>query len=226
VAIRSLNGVAIHIVEQWERLAAGWLARAVSAGGHIGLSGGSTPGGAYALATALEPDWSRADLWFCDERVVPLDDERSNFRLVQEAVLTRVQRAPSVHAVQTEIGAEEAAALYDDELRGVTLDLAMLGIGGDGHTASLFPNAPGLEERERRAIAAEAGLEPWVDRVTMTPPVFESARLLIYLAVGEGKAEPVKRAFADEPSRENPASLIRGVETMAVLDRAAAALLV
>ena len=225
MAIRSLNGVAIHVVEKWERLAAGWLARAVSAGGHIGLSGGLTPRGAYILATELEPDWSRADLWFCDERVVPLDDERSNFRLVQESVLTRVRRPPGVHAVETELGAEEAAARYDDELRGVTLEVALLGIGGDGHTASLFPNAPGLEERERRAIAAEPGLEPRVPRVTMTPPVFAATQLVVYLAVGEGKAEAVRRAFADEPSPATPASLIRGRETIAILDAAAAALI-
>jgi 6-phosphogluconolactonase len=225
VAIRNLNGVAIHIVEQWERLAAGWLARAVAAGGHVGLSGGSTPKTAYALAADLQPSWANAHVWLCDERVVPLDDERSNFRLVQESVLTRVRAAPLVHVVETRLGAEEAAARYDEELRGVTLDLAVMGIGPDGHTASLFPDAPGLDERERRAIAAEAGLEPWVERVTMTPPVFAEARLLVYLAVGEGKAEAVKRAFADDPSPATPASLVRGRETIAILDPAAAALL-
>jgi 6-phosphogluconolactonase len=89
----------------------------------------------------------------------------------------------------------------------------------------LFPDAPGLEERERRAIAAEAGLEPWVERVTMTPPVFAAAALVLYVAAGQGKAEAVRRAFADEPSPATPASLIRGRETMAILDPAAAALL-
>jgi 6-phosphogluconolactonase len=225
VAIRSLNGVAVHIVEQWERLAAGWLIHAASSGGHLALSGGSTPRAVYELAAELLPDWSRAKLWLCDERVVPHDDERSNFRLVQETLLTRVDDHPRLHAVETGLGAEQAAARYDDELRGVTLDLALLGVGADGHTASLFPNAPGLEERERRAIAAEPGLEPWVARVTMTPPVFAAAGLIVYLAVGEGKAESVRRAFVDEPSPETPASLIRGRETMAILDPAAAALL-
>jgi len=225
VAIRSLNGVAVHIVEQWERLAAGWLIHAASSGGHLALSGGSTPRAVYELAAELLPDWSRAKLWLCDERIVRHDDERSNFRLVQETLLTRVEDHPRLHAVETGLGAEQAAARYDDELRGVTLDLALLGVGADGHTASLFPNAPGLEERERRAIAAEPGLEPWVPRVTMTPPVFAAAGLIVYLAVGEGKAEPVRRAFVDEPSPETPASLIRGRETMAILDPAAAALL-
>ena len=156
---------------------------------------------------------------------MPLDDERSNFRLVQESVLTRVEAAPIVHAVRTALGPEEAAAEYDEALRGVTLDFALLGIGSDGHTASLFPNAPGLEERERRAIAAEPGLEPFVPRVTMTPPVFAATELVVYLVVGGDKAEPVRRAFAEEPSPETPASLIRGRETMAILDPAAAALI-
>jgi 6-phosphogluconolactonase len=224
VAIRSLNGVAIHVTDEWQRLAAGWLARAVGAGGHVALSGGSVRS-AYALASDLEPNWANAHVWLCDERVVPFDDERSNFRLLQESVLTRVRAAPLVHAVDTSLGADAAAARYDDELRGVTLDLAFMGIGPDGHTASLFPGAPGLEERERRAIPAEAGLEPWVERVTMTPPVFAGAELLLYVASGEGKAEAVKRAFAEDPSPETPASLIRGRETMAILDPAAAALL-
>jgi 6-phosphogluconolactonase len=224
VAIRSRNGVAIHVTGDWERLAAGWLARAVAAGGHVALSGGSMRG-VYALAADLEGSWANAHVWLCDERVVPFDDERSNFRLVQESVLTRVRAVPLVHAVESALGAEAAAARYDDELRGVTLDLAVMGIGPDGHTASLFPDAPGLEERERRAIAAEAGLEPWVERVTMTPPVFAAAALVLYVAAGQGKAEAVKRAFADDPSPATPASLIRGRETMAILDPAAAALL-
>ena len=104
----------------------------------------------------------------------------------------------------------------------MTLDLALNGIGADGHTASLFPNSPALDERERRAVAAEPGLEPFVERVTLTPAVFAATRLLVYLVTGESKAEAVGRAFAEEPSPETPASLIRGVETIAILDAAAA----
>jgi 6-phosphogluconolactonase len=128
-----------------------------------------------------------------------------------------------VHRVQGELGARAAAELYDRELDGVALDLALNGIGADGHTASLFPAAPALDERERRAVAAEAGLEPFVERVTLTPPVFAATRLLVYLVTGESKAEAVRRAFAEEPSPETPASLIRGVETIAIVDSAAAA---
>ena len=121
-----------------------------------------------------------------------------------------------------EVDAAEAARRYDAQLEGVTLELALNGIGPDGHTASLFPGAPGLEERDRRAIAAEAKLEPFVPRVTLTPPVFAATRLLVYLVTGESKADAVRRAFAEEPSPDTPASLIRGVETIAILDPAAA----
>ena len=152
----------------------------------------------------------------------PADDERSNYRLVEETLLGRLRVQPTVHRIRGELGAPEAAELYDRELDGVTLDLALNGIGADGHTASLFPNSPALDERERHAVAAEAGLEPFVDRVTLTPPVFAATRLLVYLVTGESKAEAVRRAFADEPSAETPASLIRGVETIAILDAAAA----
>jgi 6-phosphogluconolactonase len=78
---------------------------------------------------------------------------------------------------------------------------------------------------ERRAVAAEAGLEPFVPRVTLTPPIFAQARLLVYLVTGEEKATAVRRAFAEEPSPATPASLVRGKETIALLDAAAASLL-
>ncbi len=223
MAIRSLNGVAIHITEEPARLAGGWLVHFASEGAQIALSGGGTAGAAYDAAAELLPEWPDAHVWFGDERAVPPDDERSNYRLARERLLDRLTVPPEVHRVQGELGASEAAALYDRELDGVSLDLALNGIGADGHTASLFPAAPALDERERRAVAAEAGLEPFVERVTMTPPVFAATRLLVYLATGESKAEAVRRAFAEEPSPETPASLIRGVETIAILDAAAAA---
>ncbi len=223
MTIRSLAGVAIHVVENPARLAAGWLIHVASSPGHIALSGGSTPGRAYELAAALHPDW-RPDvhLWFGDDRAVPPGDERSNYRLAKETLLDRLTLQPQVHRIRGELGAEEAAALYDGELRDVTLDLALNGIGTDGHTASLFPGSPALAERQRRAVAADPGLEPFVPRVTLTPPVFAQARLLIYLVTGEAKAEAARRALAAAPSPETPASLVRGRETIAILDRAAA----
>ena len=222
MAIRSVGGVAIHVVEEPARLAAGWLARFASEAAQIALSGGGTVGEAYDAAAELLSDWEGAHAWFGDERAVPPDDEHSNYRLVKERLLDRLQAQPEVHRIRGELGADAAAAAYDRELDGVAFDLALNGIGSDGHTASLFPGAPALDERERRAVAAEPGLEPFVHRVTLTPPAFAATRLLVYLATGSGKAEAVRRAFAEEPSPMTPASLVRGQETIAILDEAAA----
>ncbi len=199
------------------------IATAVATGGHVALSGGSSPRPAYERAAILAPDWRRTELWWVDERCVPPDDGRSNYRLVREALLDGLARPPAVvHRVRGELPPEEAASAYDAELRGVTLALAVLGVGPDGHTASLFPDAPALTERERLAVAAEAGLEPLVPRVTMTRPVLEAAATALYLVTGGGKARAVRLAFAGEPGLATPASLVRGRRTLAVLDRAAA----
>jgi 6-phosphogluconolactonase len=225
MATRSLNGVEIRVVENPAREAAGFLIEHASAAGHIAVSGGSAPGPAYELAAQLQPDWTGAHIWFGDERVVPPSDTRSTYRLVRTTLLDSLSRSPEVHRVRGERPPDEAATLYDAELEGVTLDLALNGIGPDGHTASLFPRAPALDERERRAVTVEAGLEPYVPRVTMTPTVFAAAGVLLYLVTGEAKAAAVKAAFADEPSPDTPASVIRGRTTIAILDAAAASLL-
>ena len=220
-----MSDVELRVVEDPAREAAGFLIEHAAAGGHIALSGGSTPGAAYELAAQLQPDWTRAHIWFGDERVVPPGDSRSNYRLVRTTLLDSLSRPPEVHRVRGERPAEEAAALYHEELEGVTLDLALNGIGPDGHTASLFPASPALGEQELRAVAVEAGLEPYVPRVTMTPRVFAEATVLVYLVTGESKAAAVKAAFADEPSPATPASGIRGRTTIAILDAAASSLL-
>jgi 6-phosphogluconolactonase len=175
------------------------------------------------MAAGLEPDWSRARLWWGDERCVPPDDERSNYLLVEQTLLDRLERQPSeVHRVRGELGGEAAATEYDRELEGVALGLALQGIGHDGHTASLFPSSPALDERERRAVAVP---HEEVERVTMTLPMLSGAERVVFLVVGEPKADAVARAFAREPDPETPASLLRSEhgETIVLLDRAAAA---
>jgi 6-phosphogluconolactonase len=217
--------VELRVLDDPAAAAAALLGEAAAAKGHLALSGGSSVGGAYEAAARLQPRWTGAHVWFGDERVVPPDDERSTYRLVRTTLLDALAVPPEVHRIHGELPADEAAALYDHELDGVTLDLALNGIGPDGHTASLFPEAPALEERERRAVAAEAELEPFVPRVTMTPPVFAGCGLLVYLVMGAAKAEAVRRAFVDEPSPATPASLVRGRTTIALLDKASASLL-
>ena len=126
----------------------------------------------------------------------------------------------AVHRILGELDPQEAARCYDEELRGVTIDLVVLGIGADGHTASLFPNHEALEEEERLAVAV-AG--PDVARVTLTPPPLRAAQHIMFLVVGEEKAEAVRRAFGAPPDPATPASVIRGQRTTAILDRDAAA---
>ncbi len=186
------------------------LAEAVEAGGSIVVSGGSTPRRAYELAAALDGDWGGVDLWFGDDRCVPAYDPLSNQLLVRETILDRIIVHPTVHAIPTELSPDEAAAAYDAELRDEPLDLVLLGIGSDGHTASLFPDAPTLDVRDRLAVAAEPGLDPFVERVTLTIPALESGAHVVFLVVGEEKADAARRAFATRRrSRPRRASCAR-----------------
>ena len=219
------NSVEIRVLDDPASAAGELLAEAAVAGANLALSGGSTVGRAYEAAARVRNSWSDVHVWFGDERAVPPDHEDSNYRLVRETLLDALDSQPVVHRVQGEQPAEEGARLYDVKLRGVTLDFALNGIGADGHTASLFPGAWSLDETERRAVAAEPGLEPFVPRVTLTPPVFAACRVLVYLVTGQAKADAARRAFAAQASRATPASLVRGRQTIAFLDPAAASLL-
>jgi 6-phosphogluconolactonase len=129
-----------------------------------------------------------------------------------------------VHRIRGEDPPPAAAAAYEREIRGTTLDLLLLGLGPDGHVASLFPHSPGLDETERLVIAAESKLEPYVDRVTLTPPVLRAARRIVFLVTGENKADAVTKALAGPPDPAIPGSLIRAEvgETLAILDEQAA----
>jgi 6-phosphogluconolactonase len=201
------------------------LAEAAQAGGHVALSGGRSPELAHETAATLQPDWSRVELWWSDERCVPPDNEHSNYGMAKRTLLDRLEVQPArVHRVRGELDPEAAASEYDAALRGLRLRLNVLGLGPDGHTASLFPHAPGLHERERLAIAAEPGLDPRVMRVTMTPRMLANADCVLFLVTGEEKADAVKRAFEEPESEATPASLIRARDglTIAVLDRPAA----
>jgi len=197
--------------------------RLAAATGNVVVTGGRSPVHAYELAAALRADWSDTAIWWSDERCVPHDDELSNYKLVHDALLDRVTTG-AVHRMQGELGRDAGADAYEQELGGLDrFDLALLGLGSDGHVASLFPDEPTLDETERKAIGAVARLDPFVDRISLTLPMLCSARTVIYLVTGADKADAVKHAFAEKPSRSTPASLVRGEETLVVLDAAAAA---
>lgn len=218
------------------RAAAELLVAAARRGGQIALSGGSTPKRAYRLAAEQLRDWSSATLWLGDERHVPADDERSNARMVREQLLDALPEAgrPRFEALGEGLSLHQAAADYEGRLRaalhnGAVLDLAILGIGPDAHTASLFPGKPAVDERRRWVVEVrEAGMVPWVPRVTMTLPVFDAARSVVFLAAGEDKAEAMERAFADPPDPGAPSGMVRPRDgrLLVLADRAAAARLV
>ena len=192
--------------------------------GHVALTGGSTPRSAYEQAAALRPDWSGVEIWFTDERCVPPDHEHSNFGMVERAMLAKVEGAV-VHRIEGELGPQEGAVAYERELeeaRLVALDLMVLGVGPDAHICSLFPGAAELGERDRQAVGVETpGMAPLVSRVTLTLPMVNSARQIVFLITGEDKADAVSRVFSGPPDPRAPGSLVEGAP-LVLLDEAAA----
>ena len=202
------------------------LAAAARAGGHVVLTGGTTPKRAYERAAEIEQDWTGVELWWGDERCVTAEDPLSNYNMARLALIDRVAGKPSaVHRMRGELGRDEGALLYEQELGALEqFDFVLLGLGPDGHVASLYPDQPTLAVADRKAIGAEAKLQPWVDRITLTLPMLCAAGTVLFLVAGEDKADAAQRAFAGEPSLSTPGSLVRAAKgkTVAVLDAAAA----
>lgn len=208
-------------------------AEAVSERGRfaVALAGGSTPKATYEVLArdhAEAVDWPNVHAFFGDERTVPPDHEESNYRMAREALLDHVPIG-SVHRMRGELPPEEAAASYERELKEFfgeappDLDLFMLGIGEDGHTASLFPETSALEVADRLVVANPVPkLE--TTRLTLTAPVLNAAREVLFLVAGGGKAGALAEILeGDADPRVYPARLVRlpGGPTWMV-DRAAA----
>jgi len=200
------------------------------------LSGGSTPKGLFALlASGKFPDlpWDKTFLFWGDERYVPSDAAESNFRMTKESLLAKVPiPAENVFRIKTEISpADLAAADYEQTLKTFfnlkpgelpRFDLTLNGIGVEGHTASLFPDSPALEETTRLVLA------PWIEkfkmfRITLTLPVFNHAACVLFLAVGKEKAPILQEVFG-KPSGGLPAQRIQPTngELLWFIDRPAA----
>lgn len=204
----------------------------------ICLSGGSTPKVLYGLLAgpdfASRVPWARIHWFFGDERVVPPDDPRSNVRMVREAFGPGARIPPThLHAIPTESGADAGARTYEHALltfygadrldpARALFDLVLLGLGEDGHTASLFPGKPAADEIHRLAApVAEAGLAPFVPRITLTVPALASSRHVVFLVTGSGKRAPLARLAAGE---DLPAGRVTSTGDVAwLLDREAAA---
>jgi 6-phosphogluconolactonase len=182
---------------------------------------------------AVGIDVSGCTMWFGDERCVPPEDERSNYSMADEAMFARLgdSRLPTIHRMKGELGPAEGASDYERLLREAgspRFDLVLLGIGPDGHCASLFPDQASLDERSRAVVGVpEAGLEPFVPRVSMTFPRLANARQIVFLATGSSKADAVAAAFGPDarPDPHVPSSLLVPLakEIKVLLDQPAAA---
>lgn len=202
----------------------------------VALSGGSTPRALYQLLADTPLAWQNIHLFWGDERCVPPDHVDSNYRMTAESLLTRVHIPPeNIHRIQGELPPEEAALRYEDDLRkffrdAPRFDLILLGLGEDGHTASLFPDSPALHERTRWVVAVPHAFPPppLVPRVTLTLPVLNAARQIAFLVSGASKAQRLAQVLrAPTASPSLPASMIRpdDGDILWMMDQSAAALL-
>ena len=202
--------------EDVANVAAAEIAAILGAGARsLVLAGGTTPKRCYEILAGLDVAWGRVSVLFGDERCVPPDDPESNYRMAREALLGRIAPA-TVYRMPAELGPEEGARAYADVVRHVTpFDLVVLGIGEDGHIASLFPGHSLL-----KATGLTAGIhdspKPPPERVTLTLGVIRDARHVLILATGAGKAEAVALAQRGE----TPSGMIAGARWL--IDRAAA----
>jgi 6-phosphogluconolactonase len=205
----------------------------------VALSGGSTPHLLYSLLGSPwyqnNIDWSRVYIFWADERCVPTGHPESNYRFAHNAFLSRVPLpAQNIHRIRGEDEPRKAAEAYEDDLRisfsgtgAIVFDLIILGVGEDGHTASLFPGSPVLDERTRTAVPVYLE-EPKISRVTLTLPVLNHAAQVLFLASGRAKAGVVHEIVDDVNSKKYPAGLVQPLQGSVVwmIDREAAGAMV
>ncbi len=191
-------------------------ARVLHGEAHLALAGGTTPRRCYELLSEMLDDWSEVHLWYGDERCVAPDDPDSNALMVHEALI-----APGAieHRMLGELGPEAGAAAYAEELGDTVIDVMLLGIGPDGHTASLFPNHPQLDA-PGIAIGISDSPKPPPQRITLTLSKINESRRILVLAAGAGKADAVARILSG-PDRSTPASLLDRDRLELVVDAAA-----
>jgi len=164
---------------------------------HWVLAGGTTPKQCYKLLRNIDIDWAKVHVWFGDERCLPVGDAERNDKMADDALLKHVPIPEQhVHRIHAERGAEQAAALYADALATIErLDLVLLGMGEDGHTASLFPNNPALSN-QALAVPVYNSPKPPSDRVSMGYRAIKSARRRIMMVTGEAKRDAFEQVCA------------------------------
>jgi 6-phosphogluconolactonase len=207
----------------------------------VALSGGSTPRDVYRLLASSDyapmVNWKQTHLFWGDERAVPLNDPDNNGRMAMETLVSHVPIPPeNVHRIQSQLPPEQAAQDYETMLRGYfgayglaapRFDLVLLGLGAEGHTASLFPHSPALQERERWVAAVYVDpVKSW--RITLTPAALNAASKVVFLAGGEEKAQALKGVLGEPKQPELlPAQIIDPPQgqVLWIVDKAAAALI-
>lgn len=194
------------------------------------LSGGATPRRLYALLSAPPLDPSRTHLFLGDERGVRITNPQSNYRMISETLLSRVPFPPeNIHRVKTDLPPDDAAMNYELELKEFfggppAFHLALLGMGADGHTASLFPGSDALRESERWVVATRAETPR---RITLTFPALNACAEVLFLVTGAQKAPAVAAALQGPPDPDLPAQMVKPASGRVtwLLDRGAASLL-
>jgi 6-phosphogluconolactonase len=205
----------LDTAEDVAKAAAREIAKALGEGSRtLVLAGGTTPARCYQLLAEMEVEWGRVTVLFGDERCVRPDHPDSNYRMARETLLDKVAPA-TVHRMPAELGPDEGAAEYSRVVKEVPLDVVILGVGEDGHTASLFPGHPVLNAKGWVAGVRDSPKPP-PERVTLTLPALRVARHVLILATGKGKADAVARAKRGEV----PSGMIAGARWL--IDQAAA----
>ena len=233
----SSDRISIQVLEDPVALCAAELSAAVDGGGHVILTGGSSPVDVYKqCASRRASEWQGANIWFTDDRSVGPEDPLSNYRLVMDTLVDPLAASgvnvAAVHRMCGELGPEAGAVEYREQLASVfpaladeqlladsrlnvsapaLFELALIGIGSDGHICSLFPGQPALDENTVSVVGVdEAGLEPYVPRITLTFATLARAKRALVLVTGEAKADVVSAAFAHDslPDSHVPASLL------------------
>ena len=232
LVFKDIDKIADYIVTTWTEIAE----KAVNEKGSfsVALSGGKTPAALFQkLAKENKLPWNRTHVFMIDERFVPYHDDNNNYRMINEILMRHVNiPAKNIHPISTVVESPQASAMkYERELNSFFrtrpgFDLVLLGIGDDGHTASLFPGTPSLKEKKHLAIVAPPSGAILSDRITMTFPIINNAENILFMAAGADKAPVIRDVIEKEKSRL-PAAMVRPVKCSPVflLDKAAASLL-
>ena len=232
IIFKDIDDIADYAVRKWTEIAEKTVNEKDSFS--VALSGGKTPATLFKkLAKEKNLPWNRTHVFMVDERFVPYHNENNNYRMINETLLRHVDiPAKNIHPISTTVETPQTSALkYEKELDSFFssrpgLDLVLLGIGNDGHTASLFPGIPSLKEKKHQAIAVLPSGSIVSERITMTFPIINGAKNIMFMAAGSTKSEIIKEVLENKKSRL-PAAMVRPREgsLFFLLDEAAASLL-